>query len=264
MSSSRTGSGPFPVYVAKGVRVYASGLLSIVLPFYLKVIGYGLPFQGLALVAILAGNAASNIALTYLDAVVGRRRLLQAFSLLMVAAGAALALYSSAALIIAACFLGNISSSGTEAGPFQSIEAGVLPELAPAQASVKVFGRYNMIGYTAAAVGQLASAGPGLLGNSIGSFQAIFVGFEAVGAVLFVIYSRLRGIEGGRAVRPGLANLTPKGRKEVARLSGLFSMDAFGGVFATTYLLSIWFNATYSLQLEALGSIFFVATLIAA
>lgn len=264
MNAAPGGHGPLPVYLAKGVRVYVSGLLSIIIPFYLRVVGYDAYFQGLALVAILAGNALSNVAVTYLDFVVGRRRLLQAFSLLMVAAGAALAFSASAAVILLACFLGNVSTTGTEAGPFQSIEAGTLPDLASGQSPVKVFGRYNLIGYTAAAVGQLTSAGPGLLGNSLTSFQVIFFGFAAAGAVLFVIYSGLRNIEAGRAVRAGLANLTPQGRKDLVKLSGLFSVDAFGGVFTTTYLLSIWFSATYGLQLEALGSIFFVAALAAA
>ncbi|MDE1858505.1 MAG: MFS transporter [Thaumarchaeota archaeon] len=264
MSAAPAASGALPVYVAKGVRVYVSGLLSIIIPFYLKVIGYGPFFQGVALVAILAGNALSNVAVTYLDALVGRRRLLQAFSLLMVVAGLVLAVDTSAAFILVACFLGNISSTGTEAGPFQSIEAGTLPELTPAQSSVKVFGRYNLIGYSAAAVGQLTSAGPGLLGNTLTSFHAVFVGFALAGVVLFAIYSRLHAIEGGRSTRPGLGDLGPQARKDLVALSGLFSVDAFGGVFVTTYLLSIWFNITYGLQLEVLGPIFFVAALVAA
>ncbi|MDG6985423.1 MAG: MFS transporter [Nitrososphaerota archaeon] len=263
MSAGRVSRGPTPVYVAKGIRVFVSGLLSIVIPFYLRIAGYGIFFQGLALVAILAGNAASNIAVTYLDWS-GRKRLLQGFSLLMVASGVILASNASPALILAACFIGNISSTGTEAGPFQSIEAGTLPELAGTQTSVNAFARYNFIGYSAAAVGQLASAGPGLLGNSLDSFRVVFVGFALVGAALFLIYSRLDAIESGRSTRPGLANLSPQARKDTARLSGLFLMDAFGGVFVTTYLLSIWFNVTYGLQLEALGSIFFVAALISA
>ena len=256
--------GPIPVYFAKGVRVFVSGLLSITMPFYLKTLGYGPLFQGLALVAILAGNALSNVAVTYLDAAVGRKRLLQTFSILMAAAGAIMTVSTSAIAIIFACFVGNISTTGTEAGPFQSIEAGVLPELAPADSAVKAFGRYNLVGYSAAALGQLASSGPGLLGNSLVSFQAIFVGFGLAGAVLFAVYSRLHGLEVGRAVRPGLANLSLQGRKDVARLAGLFSVDAFGAVFVTTYLLTIWFNSTYGLQLEALGPIFFVATVLSA
>lgn len=260
----RPRSGPLPVYLAKGIRVYVSGLLSITLPFYLKVIGYGPIFQGLALVAILGGNAFSNMAVTYLDASLGRRRLLQSFSLLMMGAGAVLAITTSAVPILIACFIGNVSSTGTEAGPFQSIEAGTLPDLARGGSVVKSFGRYNLIGYSAAALGQLTSAGPGVAGNSHLAFQAIFAGFGTVGAVLFVIYSRLGALDFGRAARPGLANLSASAKRDVTLLSGLFSVDAFGGVFVTTYLLSIWFNSTYGLQLEALGPIFFVASVAAA
>ena len=256
--------GPRPIYLAKGARVFVSGLLSIVLPFYLVTLGYGQLFQGLILAVILAGNASSNFAVTYLGAFIGRRRLLQSFSLQMVLSGAVLALSTSALLIVLACFAGNISSTGTEAGPFQSIEAGTLPDLAPAGATVKAFGKYNFIGYGAAALGQLASAGPGALGNSHIAFQAVFAGFSLVGVVLFAVYSRTGGLGSAQGVRPGLAGLGPGARKEVVRLSALFSLDALGGVFVTTYLLSIWFNAAFGLQLEALGTIFFVASVAAA
>ena len=256
--------GPRRVYFVKAVRVFVSGLLSISIPFYLRALGYGLFFQGLALVAIVAGNAVSNVAVTYLDAAVGRRRLLQAFSLLMVAAGSLMAVSGAAVVILAACLVGNISSTGTEAGPFQSIEAGVLPDLAGSGMSVKVFGRYNMIGYAAAALGQLASSGAGLQGDSIAAFRAVFAGFAVAGLILFATYTGLHGVESGRATRPGLANLTSQGKRDLARLSGLFSVDAFGGVFATTYLLTIWFNSTYGLSLTAIGPVFFVATLISA
>ena len=264
MSGQSARPGPRPVYLAKGLRVYVSGLLSITLPFYLRALGYGPFFQGIALAAILAGNAFSNVAVTYLDAWAGRRRLLQSFSLLMVAAGIILAAGGSAALLVLACFIGNISSTGTEAGPFQSIEAGVLPDLAPSGAMVKVFGRYNMIGYSAAAVGQLTSAGPGLLGSSIVAFQAIFAAFGLAGAALLVIYTRLEGLETSRPARPGLSNLSPRGKRDLVTVSGLFSIDAFGAVFVTTYLLTIWFNSTFGLQLQALGPIFFTATVISA
>ena len=256
--------GAISVYFAKGTRVYVSGLLSIVLPFYLKTMGYDPFFQGIALFAILAGNAFSNIAVTYLAAAVGRRRLLRSFSLLMMLAGLMLAASAAAPIILLACFVGNISSTGTEAGPFQSIEAGTLPDLVTGRAAVKAFGRYNLVGYAAAAVGQLTSAVPGTLHYSLAAFQAIFLGFGLAGGVLFIIYGRLRNIEGSRTSKAGLAGLSPQARKEVVRLSALFSADAFGGVFVTTYLLSIWFNTVYGLGLEALGAVFFVASLAAA
>lgn len=244
--------------------MFVCGLLSIILPFYLMTLGFGPLVQGLVLASMLAGNAVSNVALTYLDASVGRRRLLQSFSLLMVLSGAVLAVSTSAPAILLASFIGNISSTGTEAGPFQSIEAGTLPDLVPAGATVKAFGKYNFIGYAAAALGQLASVVPGALGNSHLAFQGAFVGFSLAGGVQFAAYSRTAGLGLAHASRPGLAGLDPAARKEVTRLSALFSMDAFGGVFVTAYLLSIWFNSTFGLQLEALGTVFFGASIAAA
>jgi MFS family permease len=257
-------SGPLPIYFAKSVRVYVSGLLSVVMPFYLGSLGYGLYFQGVVLVAILAGNALSNVSVTFLEAPLGRRRLLQVFSLLMIVSGVILTFSTSLAIIIAACIIGNISSTGTEAGPFQSVEAGVLPELAPRDSVVKVFGRYNLIGYSAAAVGQLTSSVPGLFGYALITFQLIFLAFAFVGSLLLIVYSRLGGLMGGSATKPGLGNLDAQARKDVLSLSGLFAADAFGGVFASTYLLSIWFHVTYGLDLTALGPLFFFASVVAA
>jgi len=257
-------SGPLPVYFAKGTRVYVSGLLSIVVPFYLSVLGYNLFFQGVVLVAILAGNAFSNIAVTYFDAALGKRRLLQIFGIMMLASGLLLTASESPFVIILACFIGNISTTGTEAGPFQSIEAGVLPDLAPAGGSVRAFGRYNLVGYSAAAAGTLTSTAPGLLGNSILAFRSVFVGFSLAGLLLTLLYGRLTGIDSLPRSKPGIGNLAPSAKKEMARLSGLFSLDAFGGVFVSTYLLSIWFHVTYGLQLTALGTLFSIASVLTA
>jgi MFS family permease len=256
--------GPLPVYFAKSVRVYASGLLSIIIPFYLGTLGYGLYVQGLVLVAILAGNALSNVAVSYLEAPLGRRRLLQIFSVLMIVSGLILGFSTSLVFIILACIIGNISSTGTEAGPFQSIEAGVLPDLTSGGSTVKAFGRYNLIGYSAAAAGQLTSSVPGLVGNTHLSFQVIFVAFAFVGSLLFVVYSTLARLEGGEVTKPALRNLDERARRDIISLSGLFAADAFGGVFVSTYLLSIWFHATYGLELTALGPLFFVSSVVAA
>ncbi len=264
LGAKEQSSGPLPVYFAKSVRVYVSGLLSIIIPFYLGTIGYGLYIQGVVLVAILAGNALSNVTVTYLEGPLGSRHLLQVFSILMIISGVMLTFSTSLVTIIVACMIGNISNTGTEAGPFQSIEAGVLPDLAPEGPAVKVFGRYNLIGYSASAVGQLTSSVPGLVGNTLVSFQVIFLAFAFVGSLLLFVYSRLAGLKSGLATKPRLGNLDTQARKDVVSLSGLFAADAFGGVFVSTYLLSIWFHVSYGLDLTFLGPIFFIASVVAA
>ncbi|HME18500.1 MAG TPA: MFS transporter [Nitrososphaerales archaeon] len=245
------------VFVAKGVRVFYSGLLSLLIPLYLNALGYSDYFFGLVLVAILAGNVISNLALAYLEPRIGRRRLLLSFSLLMVPSGLLLAFTSNSALILLACVIGNISTTGTEAGPFQSIEAGVLPELAGGGEVVAAFGRYNMIGYAATAFGAFAAGAPGILPGGLAVYSVLFAGFAGVGLLLFGLYGTLEGMGSSKAEpRPGLDVLGGTARRDLTRLSALFSLDAFGGSFVSTYVLSSWFLLVYKVPPLGLAGIF--------
>lgn len=263
--ASGANNGPLLVYVAKGSRVYVSGLLSVLLPAYLKVLGYPPFFVGVALAAILAGNAASNVLLTYYGKAIGRRRLLRGLSILMMGAGAVLALVNSPVPILVACFVGNISTTGTEAGPFQSVEAGILPDIVGEKSAVRAFGTYNLVGYTASALGAFTLYLPGSQGNSLPLFRALFFVFSGVGALLFILYSFLRGVDGEHEVASrGLSGLEPQARSDVAKLSALYSIDAFGGSFASQYLLSYWFNLTFGVPNTTLAYIFLTTNVISA
>ena len=256
--------GVAQVYVAKAVRVFYSGLLSILVPQYVLALGYSEVYLGVVLVAILGGNVASNLLLTYLESRASKRRFLQAFSLLLVLAGLGLAFSSSLAAIVICCFIGNISTTGTEAGPFQSIEAGVLPELAGGRVA-EAYGRYNMIGYGASAFGALAAGSPGFFQGGMAVFQLLFLGFAICGGVLFATYSTLRSPHFSQpAHRPGLDVLSPTARKDLKALSALFSVDAFGGSFVSQYVLSSYFLIAYGVTSAALGGIFFVTSVIVA
>ncbi|MDV3244567.1 MAG: MFS transporter [Nitrososphaerales archaeon] len=255
-----------PIYTAKAARVYVSGMLSILLPFYLTVLGYSPFFVGLALAVILAGNAISNIVLTSFERHLGRRGLLMVFSLLMVVSGLGLALASGPMFILAACLIGNISTTGTEAGPFQSVEAGILPDLAGGGGATKAFGAYNLIGYLASSVGAFTASAPDYLGGGLPVYRGLFAVFALAGALLLFIYSRLRGIEpvGEEGRRAGLSSLEPPVRREVVRLSALYSADAFGGSFVSQYVMTYWFHQSYGVELAVLGTVFLATNLISA
>ncbi len=254
------------VYVAKAARVYVSGMLAVLLPLYLGVLGYSASIVGLALVAILAGNALANIVLSRFERRLGRRRFLMLFSLLMALSGLALALGSGPSLILAACLMGNISTTGTEAGPFQSIEAGILPELAGGKSVSRTFGVYNLIGYLASSAGALTASAPDYLGGGLGAYRGLFAAFAAVGALLLVIYASLVGIEaaGEPEGEAGLSGFNPAARRDVVRLSALFSVDAFGGSFVSVYVLTYWFHASYGAGPALLGPVFSATNLISA
>ncbi len=259
-------SGALQIYVAKGARVFVFGMLSILIPLYLNALGYSSFFFGLTLVVILAGNVFSNLVLTYFEWKIGKRRLLLAFSLLMVGSGLLLAFAANPALILVACFIGNISTTGTEAGPFQSVEAGILPELARSVDPVNAFGKYNMVGYAASAAGALAVGVQGILPGGLTVYRALFVVYGLVGVLLLVLYATLGGLASGKAeaMRPGLGSLSSTARRDVISLSGLFSIDAFGGSFVSQTVLSYWFLASYGVQSTGLSAIFFTTNVIVA
>src|SRR3989442_8842176 len=72
------------VFISKASRVSVSSLLSILTPIYLVRLGYSALYVGIALTAILAGNAFFNIILTWYGDYLGRKRFLMIFIFLVV------------------------------------------------------------------------------------------------------------------------------------------------------------------------------------
>lgn len=260
METQRSGRRDlYLVYSAKVTRVFFSGFLSVAIASNLAQRSQDSDvFVGLALIAILGGGAVSNLFLTFMGGRIARRRSLQLFSLLTVFSGMILFFSPSPALILTGLFLGNISTTGTEAGPYQSVEAGVLPELAGGKAA-KAYGTYNVLGYAAAAVGAQAVS----FGGIPGFFDAVYLGFAGEGVFLLLVYQVVSGLDVRKQV--GAVEVgDPAVKREILVLSLLFSADAFGGTFVSQFLLSTWFIKIYGLDLSALGALFAGATIITA
>ncbi|MHB8567690.1 MAG: MFS transporter [Nitrososphaerales archaeon] len=249
---------------AKALRVFVFGLVSVMIPVYIAILG-GSPFLvGVTIAVVIGGNIFSNMLLTWYGNVVGRQRALIIFSLLMAASGMLLFASSYFPLILFACFIGNISTTGTEAGPFQSIETGVLPSIVGPVKVKRVFGYYNMIGYSASSIGALAAGIPYYFHYSIPIFHYLFLAYGIVGLALFAAYLRLDNIETKSARRAGLGDISPKARRDIIKLSTLNSLDALGGGFVSQSILAYWFYFVYHVNLGNLGLIFFVVNVITA
>ena len=248
--------------IAKAARVFVFGLISIMTPVYLAAIGYPPFLVGVCLGAIISGNVISNVLVVRFEERVGRKRFLQVFSLMILASGILLFWTTSIPLILLAFLLGNISTTGTEAGPFQSIEAGILPSLVPQERVNRSFGLYNLIGYSALSVGAFAASAPSYFQNSLLAFRSLYLLYGLVGLLLLLLYQPLgvNQFEGGQ--KP--SELSPAARREITKLSGLFSIDAFGGGFVSQSLLSYWFFLAYTVSLRDLGIVFFIVNIIAA
>ena len=254
------------VLIGKAARVFVFGLVSVMTPIYIAALGYSPLYVTLIIAAMVAGNVFSNVVLTRYESYVGHRRFLLIFSALMFASGIILYLTISLPLMVLGCFLGNISTTGTEAGPFQSIETGILPNLVSDAKKNRTFGIYNFIGYGASSLGAFAASTPSYFQNSLMVFRSLFLGYGLVGALLFVLYLKLGGAGPDRAEkeRRGVSDISSGGRRDILRLSILFSIDAFGGGFVNQPLMSYWFFLVYHLSLESLGILFLFVNIITA
>jgi MFS family permease len=253
------------IFVAKTSRVFASGMLSVMTPIYLALLGYSSVYIGVFIFAIVVSNVVSNLFLSRFERRLGRRFFILLFSGMMVVSGLILSVSTDTAMLVLAFLIGNISTGNTEAGPFQSIEVSVLPSLAPPARVNRLFGVYNVLGYGAASVGALAASIPGYLQNDLAIFRVMYLAFALIALVLFVLYLGLTGIEPIRDRSVSVANrASEKARKDIVRLSALSSVDAFGGSFITQSLLTYWFFLVYRVSLANLGIIFFAVNIITA
>src|SRR3954451_1976989 len=134
------------LFVTRFLRLFAYGMLAVVLVFYLTGIGLSESQAGLLLTVTLAGDTAVSLVLTTQADRIGRRRMLIVGAILMAGAGLAFALTKNFALLILAGTIGVISPTGNEVGPFLSIEQAALSEVVSGRDRTAAFGRYALTG----------------------------------------------------------------------------------------------------------------------
>jgi MFS family permease len=254
------------IFISKASRISVASLLSILTPIYLARLGYSALYVGIGLTAILAGNAFFNILLTWYGDYLGRKRSLLVFSLLVIVSGVLLSSTIFLPLILLGLFLGNISTTGTEAGPFQSIETGVLPILEPEERRNRAFGVYNFIGYGASSIGAFAASAPDYFQDSLLASRLLYLVYGLVGVLLLVIYRRIGNIESQETgpKKIGLGNVRLEARRDITKLSFFYSIDAFGGSLVSQFVLSYWFSQVYGVSLSSLGEIFLAVNVVTA
>ena len=255
------------LFATCGVRSFAYGFLSVVLGLYLDGIGLTTTAIGWIFAAALAGGAVMTIIITTVADSFGRKTLLILGAVLMAIAGWVFAVSNDPWLLALAAIFGTISPSGKEVGPFLSIEQAILPETTQDQHRTTVFSAYNLIGSLLGAMGALAVGLPSLFSiPEITGYRVLVWGYVICAAVMMVVFGFLSpAIEGKRKTdSQKLAIGVQRSRKVVAKLAGLFALDAFAGGFIVQSIVAYWFYLRYETDLNTLGGIFFGTNLLAA
>ncbi|MCE4624169.1 MAG: MFS transporter [Caldisphaeraceae archaeon] len=245
------------IYATKTTRVFSSGLLSILTPIYLARLGYGSIVVGISVLLMIMGSVASNLILVKYGSKIKVKRLLMSLSLITILSGLILVSTSYLVAIFLALFIGNsISSTGTEAGPYQSSENALLSKIS--MDKQKTYAIYNFLGYGASSLGALSSSG--LSHASVIVMRHMYFVLIISGTLMFIIYSRLQF----PTMPKKKAFSSEFYRSNALRLSALFSLDAFGGGLISQSLLAYWFYVRFHANLSQLGVLFSLTSIVTA
>jgi len=262
------------LFAARVVRMFGYGLLAVVLVLYLDALGLSGAEIGLLLALTLLGDAAISLWLTTHADRIGRRRVLVAGAVLLLAAGLVFAATPVFVVLLVAATIGVISPSGNEVGPFLAVEQASLTQLVEAARRTRLFARYQLAGSLATAVGALSAGAvvqvaTNRIAPAVDAYRLVIVVYALVGVVLAGLFSRVSGrIE----VPPAdVADATVRSRlglhrsqRVVLNLSALFALDAFAGGFVMQSFIAFWFSERYGVDPALLGAILFAANVLAA
>ena len=258
------------LFSARSIRLFAYGALSVVLALYLHEVGLNGTTIGLLFTLTLAGDAGISLWITTTADRIGRKKMLLLGAGLMVLAGVVFSLTGNIVLLMIAAFIGVISPSGNEIGPFLSLEQAALSQLLPSEQRTKAFAWYNLAGSLATAAGALGggwlSQGLHYAGMTVfASYRAVVLGYAACGGILLVLFLFLSAAveaEATPVVKERVLGLH-KSKGIVMKLSALFALDAFSGGFIIQSMVAYWFHIKFGLEPGVLGSIFFGANILA-
>lgn len=249
----------------RGMRAFVDGLVSVVLPSYLVLLG----FDGLHVGAIVTGTLIGSAALTLLAGLQGHRLkrllLLQVVAAVMVLTGLGFTLLSSFWALFIVAVVGTLNPSSGDVSVFLPTEQALLPSTVSDRYRTALYGRYSLIGFSLAAVGSLFAGVPEAIAHHSSlskttAFRGVFLLYAVMGAVVWFFYRRLSPAierpagEAGRALG--------ESKRMVYRLAVVFSLDAFGGGFVVQALLALWLYRKFGLSTAVAGAIFFWAGLL--
>ena len=251
------------LYLAVLARSLATGLIGVLLGITLAARDLPAGTVGLIVGLGLAGAALATTLVTFGADRIGHRRCLVAITALTVVGAIALAISTSPWALGLAAFIGMVNGMGRDRGAALVIEQAALPATGSDAERTMTFARYNVLQDIGHAVGSLLAGVPALLDHFAGiapdaaQRNALWL-YALLCAVPLIGYARLSAAIEAPRVRKSVT-LTPESRRTLTRISALFAIDAVGGGFLTTALLSYFFYERFGIDANQIGLLFFVA-----
>ena len=245
---------------SRGVRAFADGYVSILLPIYLLELGFGAWEVGVIATTTLLGSGALTLAVGLQAHRFRYRTVLVGAAFLMAGSGFAFASVTDFWPLLAIAFVGTLNPSSGGVSVFLPMEHSVISSVVGDSERTAVFARYSLIGSLVAALGALFAGVPQFLSATVdvstkAALQAMFVLYGVCGVGAALIYARLpRDLA---ATREHAARPLQSSRRMVYKLAALFSIDSFAGGLILDSMLVLWLYDRFQLSTALAGTIFF-------
>jgi len=245
--------------LARGLRAFADGFVSLLLPVHLLALGFT-PFEvGAIATATLLGSGVLTLAVGLRANSIPTPVLLFAAAALMCATGLAFATLTAFWPLLVVAIVGTLNPSSGDVSIFLPLEHAVLAHAVSDRERTAVFARYSLVGALAGAGGALCAGAPELASRWLALDLAalypwMFVLYGLLGLCSGAIYRRLPAGEVDARATPAPLR---ESKRIVYALAALFSLDAFGGGFLVQSLLALWLFERFELSLAVAGTIFF-------
>lgn len=256
------------IVVTRGVRAFVDGIAFVVLPAHLTHLGFSATQVGAVVAASLLGSALLTLSAGFLSRRVTPRTLLLATSWIMLTTGIALGSVTTFAPLLLISIVTTLNPSAGDVSPFLPIEQAMLSNSVSTENRTALFAGYNLVGSLVGALGALCAGLPVFIARSLDATdqtgrQAAFIFYGLAGLLALLLYRQLPRTPLATTTTLRHA-LSPQSRKTVLTLSALFSLDSFGGGFATQAIFALWMLGRFNVSIESLGALFFGAGIISA
>lgn len=246
--------------VAKGLRAFGDGYVSLLLPLYLLELGFSPLHVGIIATTTLVGSGVLTLAAGLHAWRYHYRSLLLAASALMAATGLGFALLTDFWPLLLVALVGTLNPSSGDVSVFLPLEHAVLSRMVSDRQRTATFARYSLVGSLLAAAGSLAVALPAALVSVSGmtsahAMQAMFLLYALIACASGLVY---RGLPKALAteLRQAMAPLQ-QSKRRVYTLAALFSLDAFAGGFVVQSMVALWLYQRFGMSLATAGVVFF-------
>lgn len=257
------------VFLTRALRAFIDGVIFVVLPAHLINLGFSTTQIGAVIATSLFGSAILTLGSGAISHRYSVRIILITTAIIMTVTGFTLGFTTSFLPFLIVCAVTTMNTSSGDVSPFLSLEQSVLGNSIDAEKRTSTFARYNLVGSLVGSLGALCASVPVFLARSFDQSdqvgrQSVFFVYGLLGLATIALYRQLPR-EGFVRTRENFTRgLSSQSKRVIFQLSALFSLDSFGGGFATQAIFALWIFGKFGISIESLGILFFAAGMISA